>query len=128
MGQKRWSDSLANSHVAEQRIEEVVAGAAADLPARPADLRWRAWRRWLLEVVQMLVSLLVPLAEEIIGRGNGSRKKDLVLETIVRIYEAAGVNVPWVPHALEVQVLRLLASRVIDLVVVELNLENVLAA
>ena len=101
MGQRRWSDTLANRHVAEQRIEEVIAGAATDLPDRPEDLRWRSWRRWLLEVAQMLVSLLVPLAEEIVGGGNGGRKKELVLETIVRIYEAAGINVPWVPHALE---------------------------
>ncbi len=99
-------------------LEEAMAAA---LPARPKSLSAWAWRDWLKSIAEFIGTVLVAKVEELLGPGGGAEKKARVLEAIERIYLDAGINIPWVPQALELLALRQIASWVIDKIVAQLN-------
>jgi len=128
----KWSEVLKKSAAAseneaimatvENAIEEMAT--TVEVPDPPMSFNVGAWRDWLKQIAEMFGRMLVTMAENLIGAGQGATKKELVIAALEALYLRLGLDVPYVPQGWELAALRWIAGRVIDKIVAEFNLDG----
>jgi len=107
-------------------VLKAIEAPAAEIPAKPAAIggwwaRLKAFIAWARQVGELLAAPLAGAAEEILGAGTGAAKREAVLDAAEEIYRQSGVDVPVLPQAVEVWILRWIVGSLVDLVVAEVN-------